>query len=89
MMDVEDWTQLVKGDRIKSLQGYGPKRLCGDVEEYMGNYGEFTVISLDLQGIHAHGNEGHAYLYMGPDKTSVTGTLMRSHKLKKLPPKTR
>lgn len=79
-----DWTKLVKGDTIKSLQGYGPRRVLNGVLEYMGHYGIFKVLSLDLQGIHVYGEEGHAYLYMGEDKVSGTGTMMCAHKVKKI-----
>lgn len=66
-----EWTTLIKGDVIKSLQG------CG------GYHGIFEVSKLDENGIHCYSKHGgHFYLNMVP-RQGPTGP-MTVHKIEKL-----
>lgn len=80
------WRVLSKGDKIKSVIGYGPYYTKSDgSKEYMGEYGVFTVDNVDDKGINAFSPHGsHVYLYMGSPSVSKTGTILESHKIHKI-----
>tara|TARA_R100001509_G_scaffold165068_1_gene144981 strand:- start:1655 stop:2050 length:396 start_codon:yes stop_codon:yes gene_type:complete len=86
--EIKDWRCLKRGDIIKSVQGYGPYWINEDGErEFCGNYGLFRVRYIEKDGIGAYPygtkqrNGGFHFLYMGKQKTSITGGVSRSHKL--------
>lgn len=94
-----DWKELEKDDYIKSIQGHGPfwayKNL--DTEEtepiMMGHYGIYKVSFVHADGIgcyeihKGYRSGGFCFLYMGEPKISKWGTIMRSHKIRKVIPR--
>lgn len=83
---VGDWKELASGDLVK-VSG-GPVWVNADgSESSMGYSGTFVVKSLDSNGIVACGvqkNSGFCHIWMGEEKTSVTGVLKRPHKIFRL-----
>lgn len=94
-----DWAALQKGDRVKSIKGYGPyimveKDLLGDgrlTKERvpMGYYGKFRVVEILEDGIRATGNKqegenANCFLYMGTPCLGPNGVYREAHKLVKL-----
>lgn len=82
MQECDNWRLLKPGDRIKTIHNSGPIYLCNNQTEYMGHYGVFVVASIDKEGIHAYGEDGYAYIYMGKERRSITGTILKPHKIK-------
>lgn len=63
---VEDFKSLQRGDCIKVVGGSGPYYTNSDGEKYyMVDRGKYIVEYTDTQGIHAYGDTGYNYLYMG------------------------
>jgi hypothetical protein len=97
-----NWKELKVGEYIKSIQGHGPFYVLEYTDDkepeviHMGHYGIFKVAYLEENGIGAyqihrgHRSGGFCYIYMGKQKIeSVTGTIMRPHKIKKVTPRVR
>ena len=80
---ISSWQELKKGDRIKVISGSGPIWEKEDgTTECIGHYGKFTVISLEKYGIHAKEHRyGHAFIYMGPERKTSFGSILRSHRV--------
>ena len=80
------WTDLEKGDKVKVSKDSGPRMVLSDgVEVCIGHHGVFTVHKLDLNGIHAYGKNGYAFLWMGQEEFSKeTGIRRTQHKIKRL-----
>lgn len=81
-----DWRLLAPGDEIKVASG-GPVFIDKDKNELpMGYHGNFSVISIDDNGILAHGIDrcGFCHIWMGVEKESGTGVLKKPHKIYKL-----
>jgi hypothetical protein len=88
-----NWRELVRGDWIRVISGSGPYFPVeheDDVVENIntGYYGKFKVKSLEDNGIHAYpiGKQeaGHCFIYMGKEKVSKTGTVLKPHKIVKI-----
>ena len=63
---IEDHRDLKKGDYIKVVGGSGPYYTDEYGErQYLVERGKYTVSHTDDGGIHAYGNTGYNYLYMG------------------------
>ena len=63
---VEDFKSLQRGDWIKVVGGSGPYYTDRDGEKYyMVDRGKYIVEYTDSEGIHAYGDTGYNYLYMG------------------------
>ena len=63
---VENFKTLQKGDWIKVVGGSGPYYEDSEGERaYFVNRGKYKVEYTDNEGIHAHGDSGYNYLYMG------------------------
>ena len=63
---IEDFKTLNKGDWIKVVGGSGPYHIDRDGEKtYLVERGKYKVDKVDDIGIHAYGNTGYNYLYMG------------------------
>ena len=84
---VSDWKVLVPGDQIKVASG-GPVFIDKDKNELpMGYHGNFSVISLDKNGIIAHGLDkscGFCHIWMSEEKESTAGVLKKPHNIYKL-----
>lgn len=84
---ISDWTLLQIGDYIKVSSG-GPVFIDKNNNELsMGYHGSFSVISLDENGIIAHGLDkscGFCHIWMGEEKISDTGVLKKPHKIHKI-----
>ena len=84
---VSDWKILVPGDQIKVASG-GPIFIDKDKNELpMGYHGNFSVISLDKNGIIAHGLDkccGFCHIWMSEEKESNAGVLKKPHNIYKL-----
>jgi len=63
---IEDFKSLAKGDWIKVVGGSGPYHVDREGEKtYLVERGKYKVDCTDNQGIHAYGDSGYNYLYMG------------------------
>tara|TARA_Y100001972_G_scaffold117408_1_gene156380 strand:- start:1186 stop:1590 length:405 start_codon:yes stop_codon:yes gene_type:complete len=63
---VKDYNMLNKGDKIRVVGGSGPFHTDNNGERtYLVDRGKYTVDKIDNLGIHAYGNTGYNYLYMG------------------------
>ena len=63
---VKDFKTLQRGDWIKVVGGSGPYYTDRDGEKYyMVDRGKYIVEYTDSEGIHAYGDTGYNYLYMG------------------------
>ena len=63
---IEDHRDLKKGDYIKVVGGSGPYYTDEYGErQYLVERGKYIVSHTDDGGIHAYGNTGYNYLYMG------------------------
>ncbi len=89
-----DWRQLVRGDRIRVIQGSGPyfqPKEEGSEKIQMGYAGKFTVLFITKEAIHAIGNKkesGHCVIYMGESTfNEETGIQREPHKIIKLKPR--
>ena len=88
-----DWKQLVRGDRIKVVQGSGPYFPVENSDPIpMGYAGKFTVLYIMKDGIHAYGNpkEGEGarcFIWMGEEGLSKHGVYRVPHKIIKLKPR--
>jgi len=83
-----DWKELNKGDIIRVHGNAGPFYTSPSGEKtFMSYRGKFRVVSLDSDGINAHGvglkSPGYVYIYMGQDKpSSVSSSITLSkHKI--------
>jgi len=86
--ELKDWKSLKRGDVVKSIQGHGPYWVNEQGErESCGYYGLFRVRRVEVEGIGAYPygskqkNGGYHFLYMGKDKESLVGGIIRAHKL--------
>lgn len=84
-----NWKELVRGDRIKVIQGSGPYFPVANADPInMGYAGKFTVLFIAKDSIHAIGNKkesGHCVIYMGePTFIEETGVQREPHKITKL-----
>lgn len=83
-----NWKELVRGDRIKVVQGSGPYFPTDADPVNMGYAGKFTVLWITKDAIHAVGNKkesGHCVIYMGePVFVEETGVQREPHKIIKL-----
>ncbi len=86
-----DWRSLVRGDRIKVMQGSGPYfPIEGGDPINMGYAGKFVVLYITKDCIHATGNskEGDSarcVIYMGePNFNEETGIQREPHRVIKL-----
>jgi hypothetical protein len=71
---VDNWKELVKGDRIKVVRGTGTYYVndAGD-KQYLADAGIYNVISSDDKGLTVYANDGgFGYIYMGPEEPSST-----------------
>lgn len=90
---IEDFKTLQKGDWIKVVGGSGPFFTDEYGEKsYMVDRGKYLVDHIDNQGIHAYGDTGYNYLYMGkrcpsPMLESITRSPCKILLLKNMPPK--
>ena len=79
---LEDWRELKKDQRIKSVQGYGPYFVGEDGErQNMGYYGVFKVRSVQSDGILAVSDKGFVFLYMGKTQDSKVAGVREAHRL--------
>lgn len=63
---VDDHTTLSKGDLIRVVGGSGSYHTDRYGEKtYLTDRGKYIVEFTDRNGIHAYGNTGYTYLYMG------------------------
>lgn len=83
---ISDWKELQKGDYIK-VKG-GPVFLDKEKNEIpMGYTGTFSVLSLDKNGIIAHGKDkscGFCHIWMGKEQVSYSGVIKKPHKIYKI-----
>jgi hypothetical protein len=85
-----DWHDLKPKDIIKVVQNTGPVWTTIDNEEInMGYSGTFEVHHIDHEYIHAipkgrNNDSGRCLIYMGLEKQTKVGTLLRPHKIVKL-----
>lgn len=85
-----DWRTLVRGDRIKVVQGTGPYLpIDGGDPIGMGYAGKFVVLYITKDAIHATGNskEGenaHCVIYVGEPGFSKYGIYREPHRVIKL-----
>ena len=83
---ISDWRELKTGDLIKVIGG--PIFVDKEQNEIpMGYNGKFSVVSLDNNGIVAHGVDktcGFCHIWMGKEQTSPTGILRKPHKVYKI-----
>ncbi len=77
---IEDFKSLQRGDWIKVVGGSGPYYTDRDGEKYyMVDRGKYIVEYTDSEGIHAYGDTGYNYLYMGKRCPSpIMDSLVRS-----------
>jgi len=92
---IEDFKSLNKGDWIKVVGGSGPYHIDRDGERtYLVERGKYKVEYTDSEGIHAYGDSGYNYLYMGKSCPSpLLDSIIRSPckilLLKNMPEQTR
>tara|TARA_Y100000004_G_C8613081_1_gene285557 strand:- start:110 stop:448 length:339 start_codon:yes stop_codon:yes gene_type:complete len=92
---IEDFKSLNKGDWIKVVGGSGPYHIDRDGERtYLVERGKYKVEYTDSEGIHAYGDSGYNYLYMGESCPSpLLDSIIRSPckilLLKNMPEQTR
>ena len=77
---VKDFKTLQRGDWIKVVGGSGPYHTDEYGERsYMVDRGKYLVSHIDNTGIHAYGDTGYNYLYMGERCASpMLDTITRS-----------
>jgi hypothetical protein len=83
--EVEDWTSLKAGDRIKVIARSGNYYVKADGErQYLTDGGLYTISDIDSLGLHVY-DGGYGYIYMGPEVPSqVIPNMYRSpHKIVK------
>lgn len=71
---IENWRELVHGDRIKVVRGTGTYYVneAGD-KQYLADAGIYTVMSSDDKGLTVYASDGgFGYIYMGPEEPSNT-----------------
>lgn len=92
-MEVEDWSELQKGDVVRSIQGYGPyfENSLGE-KTFQGSYGYFRVDEVSESGLHVYEYSprgmklsmgGRRFIYMGPSE-KVDVIHRQPHKLLKV-----
>lgn len=91
---VEDWKELELGDCIKVISGSGPywplkePREDGTDREPMGYSGLFKVHHKRTDGLLCYPldkrNSGACFIYMGPERESPIGSILKSHKIRKV-----
>ena len=92
---VEDFKSLQRGDWIKVVGGSGPYHIDRDGERtYLVERGKYKVEYTDSEGIHAYGDSGYNYLYMGescpsPLMDSIIRSPCKILLLKNMPEQTR
>ena len=92
---IDDFRSLQKGDWIKVVGGSGPYHIDRTGERtYLVERGKYKVEYTDTQGIHAYGDSGYNYLYMGESCPSpLLDSIIRSPckilLLKNMPEQTR
>ena len=92
---IEDFKTLQKGDWIKVVGGSGPYHTDNTGERtYLVERGKYCVDHTDNLGIHAYGDSGYNYLYMGercpsPMLDSITRSPCKILLLKNMPSKSR
>jgi len=79
------WKELRKGDQIKLVNGSGPRYVIDDKRIPIGYKGQYKVLYLDDNGIHAMGIgkksvSGHAYIWMN-GKQRQGAFYRRPHKI--------
>lgn len=80
-----DWRELKKNDRIKVIIGYGPWMEINGQRHYTGvPGGVYSVVQVLETGVRIYDKTGHCFLYMGPERPSITGGTMAPHKIKKV-----
>lgn len=83
---ISDWKELQQGDIIKVVGG--PVFLDKENNEIpMGYSGLFSVISLDKNGIIAHGKDkccGFCHIWMSKEQISFSGVLKKPHRVYKV-----
>jgi ribosomal protein L40E len=83
---ISDWKELKQGDYIKVIGG--PVFLDKQKNEIpMGYTGTFSVMSLDKNGIIAHGIDkscGFCHIWMGKAGMNSCGLLKKPHKIYKI-----
>ena len=86
--EINDWTTLMAGDRIKVIGRSGTYYIGSDGErQYMSDAGIYTVQSQDSKGLVVYsGDGGFGYIYMGPEvRSDITPNMYRSpHKIVKV-----
>ncbi len=88
LLVVTEWRELVAGSRVRVIGGSGPYYLDTQGRSYLTEKGVYTVIGVDINGVHARTQYGsYTYLYMGPEERSdLCHSLYRSpHKLLLMP----
>ena len=81
---VEDWKTLEKGDKIRTLKGYGPHYVDESGEKkFFRERGVLIVQHKDRNGLICHGPQGSGYIYMGPvsKSTVVPNGIKEPHKI--------
>jgi hypothetical protein len=92
---IEDFKTLQKGDWIKVVGGSGPYHTDNLGERtYLVERGKYCVDHTDNLGIHAYGDSGYNYLYMGkrcpsPMLDSITRSPCKILLLKNMPSRSR
>jgi|TARA_R110002050_G_scaffold41308_1_gene100237 hypothetical protein len=81
---VPDWTQLCRGDIIKTVNGTGSYCLSKSGEKiYMNEKGKLKVQRITHEGIQVYGKHGLSFIYMGsPMKSSKSGINRRPSTIK-------
>ena len=90
-----DWKELERGNYIKVISGTGPswklqyEKEDGSTEENLGYHGLFQVSKIFNDGLlcYPRGKNpetGACFIYMGPEKQSKVGTMLRPHKVRKV-----
>lgn len=68
---VDDFRTLQPGDTVRVMGASGPFHTDSNGDRsYLVERGKYKVVSTDQNGIHAYGEGGYGYLYMGSVKTS-------------------
>lgn len=91
--EVENWTELEKGDVVRSIQGYGPyfENSLGE-KTFQGSYGYYKIDTIAEDGVYAYeysprGRKldfgGRRFIYMGEHK-KVDVINRQPHKLLKV-----
>lgn len=93
-----NWNELNSGDYIKVVAGSGPywprnePSEDGSMREPLGYSGVFRVHQKKREGLLCYPigktrESGACFIYMGPEKQSTIGSILKSHKIRKVEPK--